>query len=505
MSISERLTKIEQARKMAMSLIGLCEKSPILKDVLIVAMFSRKEITQGEFGLDVKAILENLSLLNYSKNDIERVISKMKTEGYLLSFQWRQRKVYDFAYKNDTEVQNVFLGTLKESQFIQNQINQIQRKAEKYLTKRIKEEKDQEIASVLRLLYQIALPEIGVYLETGGIATFHFKSICGAKWLYRLSELIKNGIVGIRLNFLSTNPAFEYFIPEYIRNTVSSYITYSNIILKQELESLIKPPLFSENFEIPQKHKEILFRYGLCYRKWTTPKVVLTTEYVPTDYMYKIFIEEITEIPEMIVKSYSDDELWTYYLISKALINAKQNIHICSPYVDHTIWTFFIRAIPKNIEVKLLTSRTGGKEKERAFIKVLQRFWKSGYRIEVIKILREGGKVPLHDRYLIQDNRFVIDLPGDFKKGFSGRSKDEDIKWIPFEDKVANYNARFNKYWNLVFEETDFDMDASPFLATKLSYVNPDSLISTRIEIAKGKVRREEKSLSLEQYTSERG
>jgi len=35
------------------------------------------------------------------------------------------------------------------------------------------------------------------------------------------------------------------------------------------------------------------------------------------------------------------------------------------------------------------------------------------HRIEVLKIVRESGRVPIHDRYVIQDNKVVLDLPGD--------------------------------------------------------------------------------------------
>jgi len=168
--------------------------------------------------------------------------------------------------------------------------------------------------------------------------------------------------------------------------------------------------------------------------------------------------------------------------------------------VDHTTLTFFIGIIQKNIEIKLLTSRTGGKEKERRFMKVLQEFWKNGQRIEVTKILREGERVPLHDRYLIQDGKLVVDLPGDFKRGFSGKDKDENIKWIPFEDKVDLYNNRFNRYWFLSFDETDFDRDNSPFLVTKLSYAKPDVVTLTKIEMVKSRIRKEERAISLKQY-----
>jgi len=209
------------------------------------------------------------------------------------------------------------------------------------------------------------------------------------------------------------------------------------------------------------------------------------------------------ELPELIIKSYPDDELWTYYLIGRTLINAKHNISISSPYTDRTTLTHFTKIVPKDVEVRILTSRIGGKKRERKFFEILQEMWKDGYRIETLKILRESGRVPLHDRYMIQDNKIAIDLPGDLKRGFSGKDKAENIKWIPLEDKVVVYNDQFSKLWNMNFSESDFLSDSSPILGTKLSFTRPDFVLTYNVSLLNGKIKKEEKTISFDQFFSQ--
>ena len=503
MSILRRRSEIEEVEKKANKLIDFGKKSQANLDTIICGYFTRKEITSGRWGFDKECLLENLQLWGYSKDNIEKILDQLISSKLLQNFKWRNRDIYDFAYRDKLEFQIHFIELLKDSPLFRSRVEEFEKDIDSYLLRKVKEEKDEDVASTLRLLFSLSLPEIGTRSELGSIAEFHFKSISGEKWVDLVTELIQKKIVLMRLNFLSSNVASEYFIPEYARSVVSTYINYANMLLKRKLETLIPFPLFDQRFQVLEEHKSTLLKKGLCYRKWTTPKVKLTENFIPTRFLHQIFIEEIVEIPELIIKSYPDDELWTYYLIGRALINAKHSISISSPYTDHTTLTHFVKTAPKDVEIRILTSRIGGKKKERKFFEVLQEMWKDGYRIEVLKILRESGRVPLHDRYVIQDNKIAIDLPGDLKRGFSGKDKAENIKWIPLEEKVVVYNDQFSKLWNMNFSESDFVSDSSSILGVRLSFTKPDLATTYRISLVNGKIKKEKKTVSFNQFFSQ--
>lgn len=503
MSILRRRSEIEEVKKKANKLTDFGKKSQANLDTIICGYFTRKEITSGYWGFDKECLLENLQLWGYSKNSTEKILDQLISDKLLQSFKWRNRNICDFAYRDKLEFQTRFIKFLKGDPLFRSRVDKIKKDIDSYLLRKIKEEKDEDVASTLRLLFSLPLPEIGTRSEFGSIAEFHFKSISGEKWVDLITELIQKRIVLMRLNFLSSNVGSEYFIPEYAKSVVSTYLKYANMLLKRKLETLVRFPLFDQKFQVSEKHKSTFLKKGLCYRKWTIPKIKLTKDFIPTRFLHQIFIEEIVEIPELIIKSYPDDELWTYYLIGKALINARHSISISSPYTDHTTLTHFVKTAPKDVEIKILTSRIGGKKKEKKFFKMLQGIWKDGYRIEALKILRESGRVPLHGRYIIQDNKIAIDLPGDLKRGFSGKDKAENIKWIPLEEKVVVYNDQFSKLWNMNFSESDFVSDLSSLLGVRLSFTKPDFAFTYKISLVNGKIKREQKTISFDQFLSQ--
>jgi hypothetical protein len=503
MSILKRRSEIEDVEKKANRLVDFCKKSQTNLDTIFYGYFARKEISPGSWGLDKDTLSDNLQIWGNSRAEIEKTLNQLQSSGFLESFKWRNRDVCDFPYRENSEFQSHFLQTLRTSVSFKAKISETEKSIDYYLLSRIKEEKNEEIASILRLLFSTPMPEIGKTLSVGSVAEFHFKHVLGEKWIDTIIELIREKVVLMRLNFLSTNVASEYSIPEYSRSLVSTHLKYANLLLKRTLETLVSYPLFEENFQVSEKNKDQLLKRGLCYRKWTTPKVTITEVYVPTSSLYEVLVEEIPEIPQMIIKTYPDEELWTYYLIGNALINAKQSISISSPYTDQTTLTYFVNSSPKDVEIRILTSHTGGEKKEKKFIEILKKMWIDGYRIELLKILRESKRVPLHDRYLIQDNKVVVDLPGDLKRGFSGCDKAENIKWIPIGDKVIAFNNQFSKLWNLNFSESDFVKDSSAILGTKLSFAKPDLAIIYKVSLIDGKIKKEEKTISLDQFVSQ--
>jgi hypothetical protein len=503
MSMLERRSEIQKVESKASELVTLCKKDPLVLDIVSCGHFTRKEITLGDWGFDKGCLLENLRTWNYSESQIEDALTRMVSRELIHKFTWRNRIAYDFPYKNQVDFQNMFIKAIENSETFTRHLTELQKQIDGYLLKKVKEEKNENLTSVLRLLIVLPLPEIGVRLELGSVAQFHFKSILGEKWVDQILELMQNKIVLTRLNFLSSNVAYEYFIPEYARSTVSNYVSYANVLLRRKLETLISLPLLDDKLQVLEKHKSTFLKMGLCYRKWTIPKVELTEDFIPTIFLQQILIEQTTEIPELIIKSYPEDELWTYYLIGRALIDSKHSVYVSSPYVDSTTLTHFVKSVPKDVDIRILTSRTGGEHKEKRFYDCLREMWKEGYRIEAVKMLRESNRVPLHDRYVIQDNKVVLDLPGDLKTGFSGKDKAENVKWIPFEDNVVVYNDQFDKLWNLNFTETDFASDPSAMVGVKLSFTKPDLVSTYKVVLVDGKIRKEEKTISFDQFSSQ--
>jgi hypothetical protein len=274
------------------------------------------------------------------------------------------------------------------------------------------------------------------------------------------------------------------------------------VLLRRQLETLVPSPLFNEKFQVLEQHKTEFLKIGLCYRKWTIPKVELTGDFVPTPYLNRILVEQTTETPELITKSYPEDELWTHYLIGKALIDARHSVFIFSPYTDKTTLTQFVKTVPKDVDVRILTSLAGGKDEEKKYLECLREMWKQGYRIELLKVFRQNGKAALHGRYIIQDSKFVLELPGDLKGGFSGRSKSESVNWIPFQDNVLVYNAQYDRFWNLNLDESDFSKEPSPMLAVKLSFTKPELVSTYEVACVDEKIRKEEKTVSFDQFSS---
>jgi hypothetical protein len=499
----ERRLEIRKVESKATELVALCKKNPLVLDIMSCGYFSRKEITFGDWGFDKGCLLENLKAWNYLESQIDDTLAQMVSWELIHKFKWRNRTILDFPYKNQVDLQNMFIKIVENSQTFKLHLTELQKQIDGYLLEKVKEEKNENLASVLRLLIVLPLPEIGVRSELGSVAQFHFKNILGEKWVDQVLELMQNKIVLTRLNFLSSNVASEYFIPEYAKSTVSNHIGYANVLLRRKLETFVSLPLFDEKFQVLERHKSTFLKMGLCYRKWTIPKVELTEEFIPTTYLHQILIEQTTEIPDLIIKSYPEDELWTYYLIGRALIDSKHSVSISSPYTDKTTLTQFVKAIPKDVDARILTSRTGGEHKEKKFFDCLLEMWKEGYRIEAMKIMRESNRIPLHDRYIIQDNKFVIDLPGDLKTGFSGKDKAENVKWIPFEDKVVVYNDQFDKLWNLSLTETDFASDPSAMVGLKLSFTKPNFVSTYKVVLVDGKIKKEEKTISFDQFSSQ--
>ena len=498
----ERRAEIQKAENKASELIALCKKDLLVLDIVSCGRFTRKEITSGDWGFDKGCLLENLKTWNYSESQINDALARMVSRELIQKFTWRKRTVYDFPYKNQVDFQNMFMMAVETSEKFTCHLTELQRQIDGYLLKKVKEEKKENLASVLRLLVILPLPEIGVRLELGSVAEFHFRSILGEKWVDQILELIQNRIVLMRLNFLSSNVAYEYFIPEYARSIVSNYVGYANVLLRRKLETLVSLPLFDEKFQVSGQHKATFLKMGLCYRKWAVPKVELTEDFIPTVFLNQILVGQTNEIPELITKSYPEDELWTYYLIGRTLIDAKHSVSICSPYTDKTTLTQFVKAVPKDVDVRILTSLTGGAHEEKKFVECLREMWKQGYRIELLKVFRENGRVPLHARYIIQDNKFVLDLPGDLKGGFSGKSKAETIKWIPFQDNVVVYNDQYDRLWRLDFAENDFSSDTSSILAVKLSFTESELISTYKVAFVDGKVKKEEKTISFDQFSS---
>jgi len=502
MSMLERRVEIQKVESKASELVALCKKDPLVLDIVSCGHFTRKEITSGDWGFDKGCLLENLRTWNYPESQIDDALARMVSRELIQKFTWRGRTVYDFPYKNQVDFQDMFMKAVGNSQTFTWHLTELQQQIDGYLLKKVKEEKNENLASVLRLLIVLPLPEIGVRLELGSVAQFHFRSILGEKWVDQILELMQNKIVLTKLNFLSSNVASEYFIPEYARPIVSNYIDYANVLLRRKLETLVSSPLFDGKFQVLEQHKATFLKTGLCYRKWTVPKVELTNDFIPTAFLNQILVEQTTEIPELITKSYPEDELWTYYLIGRALIDAKHSVFVSSPYTNKTTLTQFVKAVPKDVDVRILTSLTGGEHEEKKFFECLREMWKQGYRIELLKVLRENGKVPLHARYIIQDNKFVLDLPGDLKGGFSGRNKAENVKWIPFQDNVVVYNDQYDRLWNLNFAESDFSTEPSPMHAVKLSFTKPELISTYKVACVDGKIRKEEKTISFDQFSS---
>jgi len=474
----------------------------MILDVVSCACSTRKEITPGEWGFDESCLSEDLKMWNHSDSQIEDALTLLLKQELICKFTWRNRTIFDFPYRNRIDFQNMYMKAVETSDTIKRNFAETEKQVDGYLLRKVKEEKNENLASVLRLLITLPLPEIGARLELGTVAQFHFKTILGEEYVNQILELVQNKIVLTRLNFLSSNPASEYFIPEYAKSTVSHYIDYANVLLRRKLETLVPSPLFNEKFQILEQHKTEFLKTGLCYRRWTIPKVELTGDFVPSPYLNRILVEQATETPELITKSYPEDELWTYYLIGKALIDARHSVFIFSPYTDKTTLTQFVKAVPKDVDTRILTSLTGGKDEEKKFFECLREMWKREYRIELLKVFRQNGKIPLHARYIIQDSKFVLELPGDLKGGFSGRSKAENVKWIPFQDNVVVYNDQYDKIWNLSFTESDFSTEPSPMLAVKLSFTKPELVSMYDVTCVDGKIRKEEKILSFTQFLS---
>lgn len=503
MSMLERRAEIQKVESKSKELIARCKKEPIILDIVSCAYSTRKEITPGgEWGFDKNCLFENLKTWNRSDSQIEDALKLLLNKELICKYTWRKRTVFDFAYKNRVDFQNMFMKAVETSDTVTRHFTETQKQIDGYLLKKVKEEKNENLASILRLLIILPLPEIGARLELGTVAQFHFKALLGEEYVNQILELVQNKIVLTRLNFLSSNPASEYFIPEYAKSTVSHYIDYANVLLRRKLETLVPSPLFNEKFQVLEQHKTKFLEMGLCYRKWTIPKVELTGDFVPTPYLNQILVEQTTETPELITKSYPEDELWTHYLIGKALIDARHSVFVFSPYTDKTTLTQFVKAVPKDVDVRILTSLAGGKDEEKKYLGCLREMWKQGYRIELLKVFRQNGRIPLHARYIIQDSKFVLELPGDLKGGFSGRSKAENVKWIPFQDNVVVYNDQYDKIWNLSFNEGDFSTEPSPMLAVKLSFTNPELVSTYEVRCVDGKVRKEEKTLSFTQFLS---
>lgn len=502
MSLLKRQAEIKNVEKKANQLLDFISKNQIRFDLVTYGFFARKEITSSSWGFDKNCLLENMQLCGFGKGEIEKNLTDLQSNKLFESFNWRSREVFDFAYRENAELQRCFLKVVQDSTLFKTRVSEIERNVDAYLLHKIKEEKDEKIASLLRLLFSTPMPEIGKSSDFGSIAEFHFRRILGERWIETVIDLLREKVLLTRLNFLSTNVAIEYFVPEYSKNLVFTYLRYANLALRRALESLVSPPLFGRNFEVSKENRDGLLERGLCYRRWTTPKVSLTEEYIPTSSFNQVLVEEIPEIPQMIIKSYPDDELWTYYLIGSAMINARESISISSPYTDQTTLTHFVKPSPKDVEIRILTTLTGGEKKEKRFFDTLQEMWNDGYRIEILKIQRESKKVPLHARYLIQDNKVVVDLPGDLKWGFSGTAKAENVKWIPLQDKIVTFNDQFNKFWNLSFSESDFLKDPSSFLGVKLSFTAPYLVNVYKISLVGGKVKKEEKTMSFDQFAS---
>lgn len=503
MSILKRRQELEEIIRKGNQLIEFCKRDQVNFYTVFCGYFTRKEITIRNWGFDKVLLLENLMLWDYSKDNINKMVDELTSHKLFEKFEWRNRDVYDFPYRDKLEFQTHFVRILENDPFFRLRVEEVQKDIDSYLLQKVKEEKDEGVASTLRLLFSIPLPEIGTRSELGSVAEFHFQSILGEKWVALLTELIKKKIVLMRLNFLSSNVACEYFVPDYARSLVLTYLKYANMLLKRRLEKFIPFPFFDQEFQVSKENKSVLLRRGLCYRKWTVPRVQLTEDFVPTRFLHEMLIEEMLEIPDLIIKSYPDDELWTYYLIGRALIDAKHSISISSPYTDHTTLTDFVKTAPRDVEIRILTSRIGGQKKERKFFETLEEMWTDGYRIETLKIVRESSRVPLHDRYIIQDNKIAIDLPGDLKRGFSGRDKAENVKWIPLEEKVVVYNDQFSKLWNMNFTESDFVSDSSSILGIRLSFTKSDFATTYKVSLINGKIKKEEKTISLDQFVSQ--
>ena len=502
MSMLKRREELQKVDSKSKELIARCKKEPTILDVVSYAYSARSEITSGEWGFDEACLYENLNTWNYTNTQIEDALALLLAEELICTFTWRQRTVFDFSYKNQADFQSMFMKAVETSEIVKNHLVEVQKQIDGYLMKKVKEQKNESLASVLRLLIVLPLPEIGARLELGSVAQFHLKTILGEEWVNNVLELMQNKILLTRLNFLSSNPASEYFIPSYVKSTVSHYIDYANVLLRRKLERHVSRPLFDDKFQISYQHKMGFLKMGLCYRKWTVPKVELTDDFVPTSYLSKILVEQTTESPELITKSYPEDEIWTYYLIGKALIDANQSVFIFSPYTDKTTLTQFVKIIPKDIDVRILTSLTSGKD-EKKYLECLREMWGQGYRIELLKVIRENGKVPLHARYVIQDSKFVLKMPGDLKEGFSGKSKAENVEWIPFQDNVVVYNDQYDKFWNLSFDESDFSKEPSPVLAVKFSFTKPELVTTYKVACVDGKTRKEEKTISFSQFSSQ--
>lgn len=498
----KRREEIQRVESKSKELIARCKKEQIILDIISYAYSARSEITTGEWGFDKDCLDENLKTWGFTSAQIEDSLATLLNQGLIERFTWRKRTVYDFPYKNQVDFQNMLMKAVETSETVRSHFTEVQKQIDGYLLKKVKEEKNENLASALRLLTVLPLPEIGTRLEIGSVAQFHFKMILGEKWVNQILELMQNRIVLTRLNFLSSNPASEYFIPDYAKSIVSHYIDYANVLMRRKLETHISLPLFNDKFQVSEQHKMAFLKMGLCYRKWIVPKVELTQDFVPTSYLSKILVEQTTESPELITKSYPEDELWTNYLIGKALIDAKHSVFIFSPYTDKTTLTQFVRAVPKDVDVRILTSLTGGKDEEKRYLECLREMWKQGYRIELLKVFRENGKIVLHARYVIQDNKFVLEMPGDLKVGLSGRSKAENVKWIPFQDNVVVYNDQYDKLWNLNFDESDFSKDPSSIRAVKLSFTKPELVSTYDVACVDGKIRKEEKTISFSQFSS---
>jgi len=502
MSMLERRAEIQKVESKSKELIAYCKKEPIILDVVSCAYSTRKEITPGDWGFDKNCLFEDLKTWNRSDSQIEDALALLLKQDLIWKFKWRNRTIFDFPYKNRIDFQNLFIKAVETSDIITRHFAETEKQIDGYLSKKVKEEKNENIPSVLRLLITLPLPEIGARSEFGTVAQFHFKTILGGEYVNQILELVQNKIVLTRLNFLSSNPASEYFIPEYAKSIVSHHIDYANVLLRRKLETLVPSPIFNEKFQVLEQHKMEFLKMGLCYRKWTTPKVEPTEDFVPTPYLNRILVEQTTETPDLITKSYPEDELWTYYLIGKALIDARHSVFISSPYTDKTTLTQFVKSVPKDVDVRILTSLAGGKDEEKKSLECLREMWKQGYRIELLKVFRQNGKAALHGRYIIQDSKFVLELPGDLKGGFSGRSKSENVNWIPFQDNVFVYNAQYDRFWNLNLDESDFSKEPSPMLAVKLSFTKPELVSTYEVACVDGKIRKEEKTVSFDQFSS---
>lgn len=145
----------------------------------------------------------------------------------------------------------------------------------------------------------------------------------------------------------------------------------------------------------------------------------------------KVCIEDLEVIEGLdiqILKPGQVIEIENIEKMGQEIANAQMTVRILDPYLTRIkdIFEFLSKWLHKDVEIKIITARTDS----NALRRVLDDYKKKGYQLNIIRYFdrdkKTGQETILHDRYIIIDNKKVIELGKGLNTFFE--TKDGHIK-----------------------------------------------------------------------------